>query len=320
MEEVVDIERKGLILDIDRFSTHDGPGIRTTVFLKGCPLRCQWCHSPESQWVNPELLYQYARCRGCFQCIWACPEQAISKKDAIIAGEKGSIKIDRELCTQCFKCVDGCFSKALRVAGGLMTVEETMGIIQQDIPFYKNSNGGVTISGGEPLYQADFVLELVEHCRWKGIHIALETSGYGKYNELKAIADKVNLIFYDIKLMDSELHQKYTGKPNKLILDNIKALCADSQIVKKILVRIPCIPYINDAPEQIHKTANFMFELGIKEMELMPYNQMASSKYEWMDRTYSLTQLKTRSKDYYQHLNRLVAETGLSVVWNQSIK
>lgn len=317
---VVDMERRGLILDIDRFTTHDGPGIRTTVFLKGCLLRCLWCHSPDSQNSDPELLYQRARCRECFQCIQACPEQAISKNDTIISGEKGGIKIDRYLCNQCFECVDGCFPKALRMAGRLQTTEEVMEIIRQDIPFYRNSNGGVTISGGEPLLQADFVLRLIKLCRQEGIHIALETSGYGQYYKLKAIADETDLIFYDIKLMDSQLHQKYTGVSNRLILGNLEALCANSKIVKKIIVRIPCIPEINDAPEQIRKTANLALRLGIPQMELMPYNQMASSKYEWIDRPYYLTQLKTRSKDYYQNLNRLVAETGISVVLNQSIK
>ena len=204
---------KGLILDIDRFATHDGPGIRTVIFMKGCMLRCLWCHSPESQPAGPELLYQRSRCRECYQCIQACPEGAITINNEVVSDIRG-IKVNRGHCKECFTCTQACFTKALRVAGSYKTVDEIMNIVEQDIPFYKNSGGGVTISGGEPLFQADFVLRVIKQCRRKEIHIILETTGYGEYNKLEEMADLVDLIFYDIKLMDPNLHRKYTGKSN----------------------------------------------------------------------------------------------------------
>ena len=307
------MDDRGLVLDIDRFATHDGPGIRTVIFMKGCMLRCLWCHSPESQRLRPELLYQRSRCRECYQCIQACPEGSITTDNEIVSEIRG-IKVNRGLCRECFSCTQVCFTKALRTAGAYKTVDEIMNIIEQDIPFYRNSGGGVTISGGEPLFQADFVLRLIRQCHRKEIHIALETTGYGEYNKLEEMANLVDLIFYDIKLMDSNLHRKYTGKSNELILNNLKALCIDSKIADKILIRIPCIPNINDAPEQIIETANFVLGLGIKRIELLPYNVMAHSKNEWVDRPYPLGEIESRSQDHYRDLKDMVARTGIDVI------
>ena len=307
------MDDRGLVLDIDRFATHDGPGIRTVIFMKGCMLRCLWCHSPESQRLRPELLYQRSRCRECYQCIQACPEGSITTDNEIVSEIRG-IKVNRGLCRECFSCTQVCFTEALRTAGAYKTVDEIMNIIEQDIPFYRNSGGGVTISGGEPLFQADFVLRLIRQCHRKEIHIALETTGYGEYNKLEEMANLVDLIFYDIKLMDSNLHRKYTGKSNELILNNLKALCIDSKIADKILIRIPCIPNINDAPEQIIETANFVLGLGIKRIELLPYNVMAHSKYEWVDRPYPLGEIESRSQDHYRDLKDMVARTGIDVI------
>ena len=230
--------KKGLIFDIDRFAVHDGPGIRAAVFLKGCPLSCKWCHSPESQKHEPEIIYQHN----------------ISK-----------------LC------------------GAWHDAGEILEIIIQDKPFYINSGGGVTVTGGEPLMQAEFTLEFLKLCRQAGIHTAIETCGFGSRDAILEIAEFCDLIYYDIKMIDNERHKKYTGVSNALILDNLAALCENN--AGKIIVRIPCIPGINDSPEQIAGIARLATKHGIKNIELMPYNINAGAKYEWIGRVYELNNI-----------------------------
>ena len=270
--------KKGLIFDIDRFSTHDGPGIRAAVFLKGCPLSCKWCHSPESQKQTPELIYQKMRCVQCRKCVEACAGQAIS----------GDIIINRGICTSCFLCVKSCVTHALRICGNWHTAGDILEILVQDKPFYINSGGGVTVTGGEILMQADFTLEFLKLCKQSDIHTAIETCGFGSRNALLEIAEFCDLIYYDIKFIDDDLHIKYTGSSNAVILSNLAALCEIPGNAGKIVIRTPRIPGINDGPEQAAGIERLAKSHGVKTVEQMPYNTSAGAKYEWLGRSYNL--------------------------------
>lgn len=316
---------KALVLDIDNFSTHEGPGIRTAVFLKGCPLTCGWCHSPESQCAQRELMYKYMRCTGCHKCISVCPQGAISPMlegtggesseeiSGETGGEMGFIKIDRNKCVSCFACTKACAFGALTAGGIEMTSDELMEKLRQDIPFYKNSGGGVTISGGEPLMQGDFTLEIVKRCRSFGINVILETSGFGSYDMLSAIANETAEIYYDIKLMDDAEHKKYTGVSNASILENLKKLCINKETAEKITVCVPCIPGINDSRKNIRETALFTKKLGISCINLLPYNPMTGEKYNWIDKPYTFKNLTPQSKDYMEILRNEARKEGVRV-------
>ncbi|MCL2538953.1 MAG: glycyl-radical enzyme activating protein [Oscillospiraceae bacterium] len=306
------MSRQGLIFDIDRFSSHDGPGIRTGVFLKGCPLRCDWCHSPESQSAKKELLYRASRCVGCFLCVSSCNGGAIESLFPSQQSESPElIAIDRKVCVSCFSCAKACYSHALRVCGELETVDDIVETALQDKPFFDNSGGGVTVSGGEPLMQPGFTLELLSRCRSHGIHTALETCGYGSGGQLLEIAQCCDLIFFDVKLLSETLHRRYTGVGNELILNNLRLLCGCEGQAEKVVVRVPCIPQVNDSLEEIEKTAEFVRDLGIRRMEIMPYNAMAGSKYRWIFRPYPLEGFEPREAEHYENLREIVKKNGL---------
>ena len=303
---------KGLVFDIDRFSTHDGPGIRAAIFLKGCPLSCKWCHSPESQKNTIELLYQKLKCRGCFNCVDACPRHLISPCG--ITGLQGhsGIHINKSLCLSCFKCADACSVHALRPCGKIMGADEIVDIVVQDKPYYDNTGGGITVTGGEPLSQPDFTLELLYRCKKKGIHTAIETCGFGNGKSLLLIAGQCGLIYYDIKILNDVKHREYTGVSNRLILDNLKLLCHTESNRNKIIIRMPCVPGINDGIEQIRETAAYVKGLGLRSMETLPYNEMAGAKYDWLQLAYGFNGLKPRPKNYYKRLAGTISDVMLS--------
>ena len=306
-----------MVLDIDRFSTHDGPGIRTAVFLKGCPLSCKWCHSPESQSAKEELLYQRMRCTGCGACAEACGRKAITRDGEVIEGIAGVI-VHREKCEVCFSCVKACPARAMRKAGTEYSARELAASIKPDLPFFRNSGGGVTVSGGEPLAQPDFTLELLSLCRESGIDTLLETSGQGSREKLEKIAPFCSMIYFDLKLLDPEKHREWTGATNTVILENLRALCGmDSE---KITIRVPCIPGVNDSPESIREIAFFAAGLGLWNIQLLPYNVMAGEKYRWIGKPYPLGSThdgpQGRDKLYYEELNRLAEAAGLSVIYS----
>ncbi|MCW4039544.1 MAG: glycyl-radical enzyme activating protein [Candidatus Bathyarchaeota archaeon] len=296
----------GLLLDIDRFAAHDGPGIRTIVFLKGCPLRCLWCHSPESQASHPQILFQPERCTTCGHCIPACPN------DALRNNPNTSLDVPQlsyQDCSACGQCVELCYSNALRIAGRPVTATSLVNEVRKDIPFFERSGGGVTVSGGEPLMQPHLTYHFLAACKQQGIHTALETSGYAPWNQLLRIAKTTDLVLFDVKMLDPDLHRTYTGVTNQLILHNLQQLVPQTSIQ----VRVPCIPGINDRETQIHELAIYLSRIGIAHIALLPYNAAANAKYQWIGRPYPFSQKQTQSEDYMKYLARLCTTEGLHV-------
>lgn len=287
----------GMVFNILRYTLDDGPGIRSTVFMKGCPLKCAWCSNPESQNTWPEITHRDSFCQKCLQCVGVCEEKAISV-------DKNGVYIDRNLCTRCGKCVDVCVTGTLQFMGEEKSVEEVFRLVWKDIEYYKNSGGGVTISGGEALFQADFVEALLKMCRDANIHTCLDTSGYGDPNKLKRILNYTNLVYYDLKLIDPVAHQKFTGKSNDIILSNLK-------IVNKsdvpVVIRIPVISNVNDSDEEINGFAKLASGIDkIDKVHLLPYHKFGMAKYKILDRSYEYTALEAPSAERLQRLKEIV--------------
>ena len=267
METGKEHESVGRLYDIQGYSVQDGPGIRTTAFLKGCPLRCPWCHSPESQLGKKQLSFMSIRCLGVevcgSRCIKACAKNAIelgkTRKNITDDTEIQMIHVKRDLCDDCGDCAKQCFADALYLCGKDYTVSELLERLLKDKSYYETSGGGVTISGGEPLMQIDFVESVLKKLKENGIHTALDTTGYAKWEVLQRTMPYTDLYLYDLKHMDSEKHRKVVQVPNELILENAQELAAHG---KKLQIRIPVIPLFNDDPENIRKTAEFCRKLG----------------------------------------------------------
>ena len=302
---------EGKITDIDRFSTHDGPGIRTAIFFQGCPLHCMWCHSPETQPPEPVVVYRKMKCMDCGGCLMACRNHAIVRQEKTDEEGIRGIRMERELCRSCFACVKTCPTKALTRSSEKLTLRDIEKILIQDKPFYDSSGGGVTLSGGEVLMQPEFAFEILNLCKAMDIHTAIETCGYGQDVWLLKIGRAADLIYYDIKMMDGELHRRFTGTDNRLILENLRMLSRHKEEVGELVVRIPCIPGINDSLGQIGESARFVKELGLCWLELMPYNEAAPAKYTWLFKEYGLPDLHTRHKAYYEELTEETKKMGL---------
>jgi len=263
-----------LIGSIQRFSTEDGPGIRTTVFLKGCPLSCAWCHNPELISPIQQLIISPSRCIGCGACASVCPK-------ALIRLEKDSpLIIDRKACDLCLRCTGECYSKALKSVARKMTVSEVVSEVVQDKRFYGNTGGGLTVSGGEPLSHAHFVSRLIGECAARDIESCIETSGFGSFNDLITLANTEGLtaVLYDIKSIDDEVHKRYTGVSNEPIINNLKKLAAEKPSHLEILARLPLIKDVNDSPEYAEKTAILLASLAIRKAALIPYHKLGISK------------------------------------------
>lgn len=267
----------GLIYDIQRYSIHDGPGIRTVAFLKGCPLKCLWCQNPESQSAEPEIMFRPRRCIGCRECIKVCPHQAIRDTN-------GVRRIERSLCDGCGRCVQACPAGASTLAGRKISVDELVAELERDRAFYEESAGGITLSGGEPLFQADFVRQVLARCRDKGLHTAVETSGYAPWAIVEQILPYTDLVLYDLKHMDTAKHAEFTGRGNEPILRNLKMI---STKMAPVIIRIPVIPGYNDSDENIESIACFVRQLEtIREIHLLPYHKLGEPKYAMLGRKY----------------------------------
>lgn len=279
---------KGLVFNIQKFSLHDGPGIRTIVFLKGCPLACMWCSNPEGRSTTTELILSCDRCIGtdeCDRCITVCLEGAISR------GEDGTVTIDRARCDGCGDCTYVCPSEALETSGDWVEVEEILRIVEEDDAFYARSGGGLTLSGGEPLAQGSFVRALLRAARDRGIDTAVETSGLCNWKTMKDVAPLTDRMFFDIKCLDPEKHERVTGVSNAKILDNFRKLRAELPEVD-VVVRTPVIPGVNDTKRDIRAIAEFVTDAGgASSYELLPYHRFGEPKYDKLGKHYRLSHL-----------------------------
>ena len=280
--------KEGCVFNIQHYSVHDGPGIRTIVFLKGCPLRCRWCSNPESQNTERELAYNPNKCIGaaeCFGCGTVCPSGAIHQ------AESGKIAIDREKCTACFSCVDKCPSKAMHVFGSMMGIDEILDIVERDSAFYSRSGGGITLSGGEPLRQAEFAAALLKEAKYRRINTAMETCGCADWSKLEEVCRYLDTILFDIKSMDPVKHKLFTGADNDAILDHLPNIRRTFPKLE-ILVRTPLIPGFNDTPEDIAAIVDFIKDIPGVKYEPLPYHRMGKSKYEFLGREYPMGDVK----------------------------
>ncbi|NLD72589.1 MAG: glycyl-radical enzyme activating protein [Chloroflexi bacterium] len=270
---------EGTIFDLDTFAVHDGPGIRMTVYLKGCPLSCAWCHSPESRAAAPELILARDRCVLCGACVAACPEGAHRLED-------GRHVVDRARCRVCGACVLACPQGALQIKGYRVTAREIVRRAGRLRPFFEHSGGGVTLTGGEVTMQPDFAEAVLRGCREAGIHTAIETSGACTWPVLRRLVEHTDLVLYDLKLHDDQAHRRWVGASNRQTLDNAVRLANTGAHVQ---VRVPLIPGITDTQENLRDTFRFMRDAGLWNVALLPYNESAPAKYEWLDEPYTVT-------------------------------
>jgi pyruvate formate lyase activating enzyme len=293
---------KGIVFNIQRYSIHDGPGIRSIVFLKGCPLRCAWCSNPESQnpWI--EVAHGDTLCSKCGKCIKVCPNKAIS------VDEKG-VKIDRALCKNCGKCVEACLPEALKIYGKEMTAGEVLREVEKDSEFYRESGGGVTASGGEPLYQPTFLAAIFKLCQESGIRTAVETTGCASEEALKEVLPYTNLFLFDMKHFNTEEHQKWTKQPTDRILNNLRLVVKSGT---PLIVRVPLIPKINDTPEVLKGIAAIVKrELKEPKVHLLPYHRFGMGKYAMVDRQYSLADLTRQSNEELERDKQIFLAAGI---------
>jgi pyruvate formate lyase activating enzyme len=296
---------KAMIFHIIHGSFVDGHGVRTTVFLKGCPLRCIWCCNPEGQAGHAELKYTENLCNSCAKCIEVCPVNAIK-----LAGKEqgGKAVIDRKLCTNCGKCVDVCFTGALEIWGKYMTVDELFNVVRKDESFYRSSGGGVTIGGGEPTFQPQFVHEFMKKCRDNYIHTALDTTGYTPNPEANKVIEEADLLLYDVKSMDPEEHLRCTRAPLQPILDNMKRL---DNLGIEIIIRMPLIPGYNAGRKNIKAAAEFLARLKhVTRVDLLPYHEFGKVKYGQLGRLY-IVQSQTPTQEYMDEAKETMEKAGL---------
>ena len=291
------------VTNIQGYSIHDGPGIRTVVFLKGCPLRCKWCANPENLESDVQIGFLSKLCTGCGRCAKACGNGAILSGDGP--------RIDRSACVRCLRCVDACFYGALVRYGEKKTSEEIFDKVRRDKMFYETSGGGVTVSGGEPLLHADFVSELFARCREDGIHTCIETCGCVAQNAFDRVVPVTDLFYFDLKIAQPDLHRKYTGAGNAQILSNAAYLAGTGA---KILFRQPLIPGVNDTNENISATADFILSLHRPDLalQLMPYHRMGLSKYAALDVPYELEHLQIMNAEQIDEILKKYEACGIT--------
>lgn len=291
---------EGVVFDVDAFAVHDGAGIRLAVYLKGCPMRCAWCHSPESQAPGPELILLGDRCAGCGACVEAC------RQDVHVLNRRVHL-LDRRRCVACGACVEACPRDALALAGERISAAQIVARAVRMLPFFRHSGGGLTLTGGEPTAQPAFATAILAGCRDEGIHTAVETAGACEWETLRRLADLADLVLYDLKLMDDRLHRRLTGVSNRQVLANARRLAG-----RNVEIRVPLVPEITDTDENLRAIFAFMNEAGLARASLLPYNASAAAKYEWLGRTLAID----AEPQTPQRLERLVEagrQAGLDV-------
>lgn len=292
---------QALVFNIQKFSIHDGPGIRTTVFLKGCPLRCRWCANPESQLHQAQVRWDRARCVGCGRCVQACPA------DAVTLDAQG-VHIDMEKCAGCGACAHACGEHALTLDGEARDVADVVRACMQDQMFYEESGGGVTLSGGEPLASPEFALELLTELRKKGVHTALETTGYALPEVFDRVTAQADLLLFDVKHYDRERHVQGTGVANDMIVENLRRAIAAG---REVLPRIPVIPGFNDSIDDAQGFAALLKGVGAKRAQLLPFHQLGEKKYEMLGMEYELHDLKPLHEEDLEGFRKTMINAGI---------
>ena len=304
-EQQIDATLTGRVLRFERASIHDGQGLRTVLFLKGCPLHCPWCSTPESRYLNSERGYIEDHCKFCGKCVDACPEQALT---LAVADQK--VTIDQSRCKQCFSCAAVCLHNAIKKYGFTLTVAETVQQIRKDEIFYFHSGGGLTISGGEPFWQPEYTAAVLKNCKNLGIHTAVESCMYVPFSQIEIALPWLDHLYADLKQMDSRLHQIWLGEDNRLILENIKQV-NDSGFSLDITIRLPLIPGFNDSNQNLKETVEFCAQLSnIKDLEILPYHRLGSDTYRHLGLEYQCQDLTPPSREYLEE--RAAFMRGLS--------
>jgi len=297
----------GLVFNIQKYSLHDGPGIRTTVFLKGCPLRCWWCHNPEGMSPDPEILVAEGRCTACGQCREACPQGGAGPGDRDLAAQAALLT-----CVRCGACVDACPTQARQLLGRLMTVGEVVTEIEKDQIFYDDSQGGVTFSGGEPFAQTPFLLELLQACRQREINTVVDTTGFVGQDALLAAAHWTDLFLYDIKILDDARHRQYTGVSNVSILENLKLL---GRAHGNIWVRVPIVPGLNDAQGDLEATVRFAASVpGVQQVNLLTYHHTGAYKFSRLGKPYLAESVRPPAPEFFSQAAARLQGFGVPII------